>query len=319
MSRSDRRISRKIDASRQDRGRGDEVRKMKQVPIMEQLDRQQVREVVQAVLEALREPSATEVSPSLAASSFEADALRAEIIAVGRKLWERQYVDGNGGNISARLNSRYILCTPTMISKGDLQPADICVTDLDGNILAGDRLRTSELLLHLEIYRANPNARAVVHCHPAHATAFSLTGSAPPHGYISEFEAFIGPVAVAPYETPGTKEFAQTILPFVHQHNTILLSNHGVVCWADTVTHAEWLVEILETYCRTWMLAQQIGRPVVPIPADKIEDLLAFKRRMGLPDARLGMDETSEGAASAPQTELESMVQRVIARLETRR
>jgi L-fuculose-phosphate aldolase len=292
---------------------------MRQVPFMEQLDRQQVREVVQAVLEALREPPAGEVSASLAASSFEADALRAEIIGVGRKLWERQYVDGNGGNISARLNSQYILCTPTMISKGDLQPADICVTDLDGNILAGDRLRTSELLLHLEIYRANPKARAVVHCHPAHATAFSLTGSAPPHGYISEFEAFIGPVAVAPYETPGTKAFAQTILPFVHQHNTILLSNHGVVCWADTVTHAEWLVEILETYCRTWLLAQQIGKPVVPIPEEKIGDLLAFKRRMGLPDARLGMEEHGGNATGAVESELESLVQRVAARLESQR
>jgi L-fuculose-phosphate aldolase len=292
---------------------------MRRVPLMEQLDRQQVREVVEAVLEALREPRTGEVSPSSAASSFEADALRAEIIAVGRKLWERQYVDGNGGNISARLNSQYILCTPTMISKGDLQPADICVTDLDGNILAGDRLRTSELLLHLEIYRANPKARAVVHCHPAHATAFSLTGSAPPHGYISEFEAFIGPVAVAPYETPGTKAFAQTILPFVHQHNTILLSNHGVVCWADTVTHAEWLVEILETYCRTWLLAQQIGKPVVPIPEEKIEDLLAFKRRMGLPDARLGVEEHGGNAAGAVESEIESLVLRVAARLESQR
>jgi L-fuculose-phosphate aldolase len=290
---------------------------MRQVPWMQQLDRQQVREVVEAVLEALREPRTGEVSPSSAASSFEADALRAEIIAVGRKLWERQYVDGNGGNISARLNSQYILCTPTMISKGDLQPADICVTDLDGNILAGDRLRTSELLLHLEIYRANPKARAIVHCHPAHATAFSLTGSAPPHGYISEFEAFIGPVAVAPYETPGTKAFAQTILPFVHQHNTILLSNHGVVCWADTVTHAEWLVEILETYCRTWLLAQQVGRPVIPIPEEKIEDLLAFKRRMGLPDARLNVEEPGGNAAGASESELESLVQRVVARLES--
>ena len=92
--------------------------------------------------------------------------MRAEIIRVGRKLWERQYVDGNGGNISARLGSRYMLCTPTMLSKGDLEPSDICFLDLAGNVLAGERSRTSELLLHLEIYKANPAARAVVHCHP---------------------------------------------------------------------------------------------------------------------------------------------------------
>src|ERR1039457_57013 len=175
----------------------------------------QVREVVQAVVEALQAPKVDEISPLVAANSFEADALRAEIIRVGRKLWERGYVDGNGGNISVRLGTKYVLCTPTMMSKRDLEPADICLSDLDGNILAGERLRTSELLLHLEIYRRNPCARAVVHCHPPYATAFALTGTAPPVGLIPEFEIMIGPLAVARYETPGTQAFAQTVLPFV--------------------------------------------------------------------------------------------------------
>src|ERR1700694_5347516 len=151
-------------------------------------DIEQVREVVRAAVEALREPRPELSSPSAAANSFEAEALRAEIISVGRKLWDRQYVDGNGGNISVRLGSKYVLCTPTMMSKGDMKPADICLSDLDGNILAGDRGRTSELLLHLEIYRVNPRARAVVHCHPPYATAFAITGSAPPVGLITEYE-----------------------------------------------------------------------------------------------------------------------------------
>ena len=200
---------------------------------------EQVKEVVQAVVEALRIPKSEEVPPSVAANSFEAEALRAEIIKTGRKLWARAYVDGNGGNISVRLGSKYVLCTPTMMSKGDLEPADICLSDLEGNILAGDRLRTSELLLHLEIYKANPRARAVLHCHPPYATAFALAGTPPPVGLITEYEVFIGPTAVAPYETPGTQAFAETVLPFVQDHNTILLANHGVVCWSDTVTHAE--------------------------------------------------------------------------------
>ncbi|HWG19881.1 MAG TPA: class II aldolase/adducin family protein [Terracidiphilus sp.] len=291
---------------------------MEQAPFVEKIDGSHVRDVVQAAVEILRERPAAEISPSAAVNSFEADALRAEIIAVGRKLWERRYVDGNGGNISARLNSSYVLCTPTMISKRDLQPADICLTDLDGNILAGDRLRTSELLLHLEIYRANPRARAVVHCHPPHATAFSITGSAPPNGYISEYEVFIGPVAVAPYETPGTQAFAQTVLPFVQDHNTILLSNHGVVCWSDSVTHAEWLAEVLETYCSTWLLAQQIGKPLQPIPEAKIEELLMLKRRMGLPDPRLGPAPEVHSPASTADGELERLVERVVERLESR-
>lgn len=252
---------------------------------------QQLRETLQPSrsLSAQPElvPAPDELSPLAAASSPQAHALRMEIIDVGRKLWERQYVDGNGGNISVRLGQRYLLCTPTMISKRDMAPADICLSDFEGNILAGDRHRTSELLLHIEIYKSSLRARAVVHCHPPHATAFAMTGTVPPNGLVSEYETCIGPAALAPYETPGTQAFAETVRPFVRDHNTILLSNHGIVCWADTVTHAEWFVETFENYCKTYLIAQQIGRPLNFLPAEKIQELLAIKRRLGLPDARM--------------------------------
>jgi len=280
---------------------------------------EQVREVVQAVVEALRVPKAEESSPLVAANSFEAEALRAEILRVGRKLWQRQYVDCNGGNISVRLGSKYVLCTPTMMSKGDLEPADICLSDLEGNILAGDRSRTSELLLHLEIYKANERARAVLHCHPPYATAFALTGTVPPNGLIPEYEVFIGPAAVAPYETPGTQAFAETVLPYVQDHNTILLTNHGIVCWSDTVTHAEYLAEIIDTYCKTYLIALQIGKPLSFIPESKIQDILALKRRLGFPDARLPKDSVAGIPSSGKHTaELEHLVEQVVARLEAR-
>ena len=113
----------------------------------------------------------------------------------------------------------------------------------------------------------------------------------PPTCIIPEFEVLVGKVAVAPYETPGTQKFAETVLPFVKDHNTILLSNHGVVCWADTVTHAEWSTEVVDTYCWTLMLAQQLGAPITNIGPEKAADLLAIKRKLGLPDARIGMKE----------------------------
>jgi L-fuculose-phosphate aldolase len=275
--------------------------------------------VSQVAAQDLREPKPQKESPLAAASSPEAEAFRQEIIRAGRKLWQRQYVDGNGGNISVRLGSQYVLCTPTMVSKGDLVPADICLSDLDGNILAGDRSRTSELLLHLEIYKANSSARAVVHCHPPYSTAFAVTGTTPPNGLITEYEIFIGPAAVTGYETPGTQAFAETVLPYVQDHNTILLSNHGIVCWADTVTHAEWLTEIFETCCKTYLLAQQIGRPLQVIPDEKIEEILELKRRLGFPDARIAR--SSEAPAPAPgktPAELERLVEQVVARLEER-
>jgi L-fuculose-phosphate aldolase len=270
-------------------------------------------------VEALHMGQAERESPLELFNSAEANALRAEIIGVGRKLWERQYVDGNGGNISARLGTEFVLCTPTMLSKADLTPADICLSDLNGKILAGDRTLTSELLLHLEIYKANPRAKAVVHCHPPHATAFAIAGALPPLGLIPEYEVFIGPAAVAPYETPGTQVFAETVLPYVHEHNTILLKNHGVVCWADTVTHAEWLCEIMDTYCKTYLIAKQIGEPLGVIPEEKIDDILRRKQWMGLPDARMGrIGGDPRGGVAKNNAEIVELVKRETGRQASR-
>jgi L-fuculose-phosphate aldolase len=222
--------------------------------------------------------------------SPEAEAVKAEIVEVGRKLWQRQYVDGNGGNISYRLTADAVLCTPTLVSKADLKPEDLCLVDLSGNQLTGGKPRTSEILMHLEIYKAVPQAKAVVHCHPPHATAYAITGRVPPTCIIPEYEVFIGRVALTPYETPGTQKFAETVIPVARDHNTILLANHGIACWADTVTHAEWFAEVVDTYCWTLMLASQLGSPVTHFDSDKAGDLLDIKRKMGLPDERLSMN-----------------------------
>jgi L-fuculose-phosphate aldolase len=227
-------------------------------------------------------------------STPEAEAIKKEICSVGRKLWMRQFVDGNGGNISYRIGPNEVLCSPTLVSKYDLTPDDIGMTDLSGVQIAGSKPRTSELLLHLEIYKAVPEAKAVVHCHPPHATAYAITGRVPPNLIIPEFEVFVGKVAVSPYETPGTQAFAETVLPFVKSHNTVLLSNHGIVCWADTVTHAEWYAEVLETYCWTLMIASQLGVPISRISEEQGSDLLALKKTLGLPDIRFDASRMKE-------------------------
>jgi L-fuculose-phosphate aldolase len=227
-------------------------------------------------------------------STPEAEAIKKEICDVGRKLWMRQFVDGNGGNISYRIGPNEVLCTPTLVSKYDLMPEDLCLVDLEGNQIAGSKPRTSEIFLHLEIYKAVPGAKAAVHCHPPHATAYAITGRVPPNLVIPEFEVFVGKVAISPYETPGTAEFARTVLPFVKQHNTVLLSNHGIVCWADTVTHAEWYAEVLDTYCWTLMLASQLGAPISHMSEKQGSDLLAIKKRLGLPDVRFDTSKMQE-------------------------
>ena len=227
-------------------------------------------------------------------STPEAEAIKKEICAVGKKLWMRQFVDGNGGNISYRIGPNEILCTPTLVSKYDLTPEDISLVDLEANQIAGSKPRTSEIRLHLEIYKEVPQAKAVVHCHPPHATAYAITGRVPPNLVIPEFEVFVGKVAISPYETPGTTKFAQTVLPFVRDHNTVLLGNHGIVCWADTVMHAEWYAEVLETYCWTLTIASQLGAPISKITEQQGADLLAIKKTLGLPDIRFDASKLKE-------------------------
>jgi L-fuculose-phosphate aldolase len=224
-------------------------------------------------------------------NSPEAMVIKQEMIRVGKKLWDRQYVDGNGGNITYRLTPDRVICTPTLLSKADLTPDDLCLVDLEGNQLAGKGKRTSEVYLHLEVYKNVPEARAAVHAHPPHATAYAISGRVPPRCVIPEQDVFVGSVAISPYETPGTREFAKTIIPYVKNHNTILLANHGLICWADTVTHAEWYVEVVDTYCRTLMLAAQLGNGITRIPPDKQAVLLETKKRLGLPDAKYGLEE----------------------------
>jgi len=224
-------------------------------------------------------------------NSPEAIVIKQEMMQVGKKLWDRQYVDGNGGNITYRITPDRVICTPTLKSKGDLTIDDFCLVDLEGNQVAGKAKRTSEVFLHLQIYKTVPDAKAAVHAHPAHATAYAISGRVPPNCVIPEQDVFVGSVAISPYETPGTTDFAKTIIPYAKNHNTILLSNHGLICWADTVTHAEWYVEVVDTYCRTLMLADSLGAGVTRIPANKEKLLLDIKKRMGLPDAKFGLEE----------------------------
>ncbi len=217
--------------------------------------------------------------------------LKEQICDVGRRLWQRAYVDGNGGNMSIRVGEDLALCTPTLVSKGFMTPDDMCLVDFEGTQLAGTKKRTSEILMHLQIYQRQPRAAAAVHAHPPYSTGFAVAGVEPPTCMIPEFEVFAS-VALAPYRTPGTPEMGKLVADLVDQHNIVLMANHGVVCWSHlNVEDAYFKMEILEAYCRTVLVASQLGKPVNTMTAAQVQDLLKIKQGLQIPDPRYGLRE----------------------------
>jgi L-fuculose-phosphate aldolase len=217
--------------------------------------------------------------------------LKEQICDVGRRLWQREYVDGNGGNIAIRVGEDIALCTPTLVSKGFMKPEDMCLVDFEGNQLCGTKKRTSEILMHLQIMKRQPRAVATVHCHPPYSTGFAVAGMEPPTCMIPEYEVFSS-VAIAPYRTPGTPEMGQLVADLVDKHNTILMANHGVVSWShNNVEDAYFKMEILEAYCRTILVTAQLGTPAKTMSATQLQDLLKIKQNLGIPDPRHGLKE----------------------------
>ena len=217
--------------------------------------------------------------------------LKEQLCDIGRRLWQRAYVDGNGGNIAIRVGEDIALCTPTLVSKGFMKPEDMCLVDFEGNQFCGTKKRTSEILMHLQIMKRQPKAVATCHCHPPYSTGFAVAGLVPPTCMIPEYEVFSS-VAVAPYRTPGTPEMGQLVAELVDKHNTILMANHGVVSWShNNVEDAYFKMEILEAYCRTVLVTAQLGKPAQTMTPTQLQDLLKIKQSLGIPDPRHGLKE----------------------------
>src|SRR4051812_18943693 len=217
--------------------------------------------------------------------------LKEQICDVGRRLWQREYVDGNGGNIAIRVGEDIALCTPTLVSKGFMKPEDMCLVDFEGNQLAGVKKRTSEILMHLQIMKRQPTAVATCHCHPPYSTGFAVAGMVPPTCMIPEYEVFAS-VAIAPYRTPGTPEMGKLVADLTDKHNTILMANHGVVSWShNNVEDAYFKMEILEAYCRTILVSAQLGVAPKTMTPTHLQDLLKIKQSLGIPDPRHGLKE----------------------------
>jgi L-fuculose-phosphate aldolase len=215
--------------------------------------------------------------------------IKEQICEIGRRVYNKGFAAANDGNISVRLNDKEIMCTPTMISKGFMKPEDLCKVDYNGKQIAGTRKRSSEILLHLSVYKHRPDVQAVVHCHPPHATAFAVAHEPIPKCILPEVEVFLGEVPIAVYETPGGQKFAETIVPYLKDCNTILLANHGTITFGPTLEKAYWNSEIIDAYCNILILSKQLGR-VNFFSEGQTKELLEFKKKLGYDDPRLRME-----------------------------
>ncbi len=211
--------------------------------------------------------------------------LKQEICEIGDRIYKKGFAAANDGNISYRISEKEVLCTPTQISKGFMKPDDLCVVDMDANQISGRRKSTSEIKLHLAIMKARPEVKSIVHCHPPHATAFGIAREPIPSCILPEVEIFLGEVPIAKYDTPGSQDFADTILPFVHKSNVVILANHGTVSWGETVEKAYWWTEVLDAYCRMLMLARGLGR-INYFTEPEAQALLDLKQQWGMKDPR---------------------------------
>lgn len=205
---------------------------------------------------------------------------RRDICAVGRWLHERGYVVATDGNISLRLDPHRILTSPTGVSKGTMTPDDIVITDLEGRKLSGRRNPSSELEMHLLIYRLRPDINAVCHAHPIVATGYAAAGLPLNKALLCELVIALGCVPVARYGTPGTSELTAAIEPLVHGHDAILMANHGAVTYGPDLLSAFFRMETTEHFARVALVTELLGKQVLLSGGD-VEKLLAARARYG--------------------------------------
>lgn len=211
-------------------------------------------------------------------------ALRKELARASADLHSLGFAPGTSGNLSVRLDSARVLATPTGCSKRAIGPEDLVVVDMDARELAGTRHVTSEIDMHLAIYAARPDVEAVVHAHPVFATGFASSGLALDQPLCSEVVMTLGSIPLAPYATTGTREVSQALAPYLLKHDAVLLANHGVVTYGDSLSGALMKMETVEHFAQICLIVRQLGGGA-SLEGKHLSDLLqartAYLRKAG--------------------------------------
>jgi L-fuculose-phosphate aldolase len=203
---------------------------------------------------------------------------RCEIAFFGKMLHRCGYVAAMDGNLSVRLDEKRILATPTAMSKGALRPGDMVIVDMDGRVIAGHRNVSSEIAMHLLIYKLRSDIHGIVHAHPPTATGFAAAGLALNQPLVCEVVIGLGSIPLAKYGTPGTPEVCETLAPLIPQYDAILMSNHGVVAYAETLHHAYMKMETVEHFAQIVLVTHVLGRQQ-PLGDRELEKLLVARAK----------------------------------------
>ncbi|HLH43033.1 MAG TPA: class II aldolase/adducin family protein [Bryobacteraceae bacterium] len=207
--------------------------------------------------------------------------LREQILRVGRLLFDRGWIAASDGNVSARLPDGAIIVTPAGVCKGMLESSDLVICDLDGRKIAGAKSPSTELGMHLTVYRMRHDVRAVVHAHPPAATGFAASGRELNIGFLPEVIVRLGSVPVARYGTPGTPALSEGMTPYVGAYDAVLLANHGAVAWGEDPMQAFFRMDTVEHYARITLIAHLLGGPRA-LPRAEIAKLFEARARYGV-------------------------------------
>jgi L-fuculose-phosphate aldolase len=210
-------------------------------------------------------------------SSFGQDP-RQDLVSVCHRIYDKGWVAMNDGNVSIRLDEGRILCTPTAISKGMVEPDDLIICDMSGKKIEGRRDSTSEIMMHITIYSMRPDVRSIVHAHPPVATGFAAAGKALDKALLPEVIIHLGAVPLAKYGLPGTPALSEGMKPFIPHYDALLLENHGCTSYGRDVWQAFFRMEMVEHFARITLVAELLGG-AKPLPRSEVEKLVDARSR----------------------------------------
>ena len=214
-------------------------------------------------------------------SSRHEEQVRADIVEAGRRMYARGYVASNDGNISARLDDERLITTPKSVSKGFMTPDMLVIVDRNGQKISGERDASSELPMHLEVYRNRPDVGAVCHAHPPLATGFAVAGIPLTRAVLAEVITTLGSIPIAEYGTPSTAELPEAVRKYIKAHDGMLLANHGAVTCGPNVMAAYYKMETIEHFAKISLVARLLGGENL-ISRDEVERLQGLRGMYGI-------------------------------------